>query len=41
MESIIGVFGVDFVVNVFVEFFAIFDGEVDDDVETDDSVSVV
>ncbi len=35
VELVIWVFGVDFVVDLLVEAFAVVDGEVDDDVETD------
>lgn len=35
MEFVIWVFGVDFVIDVLIEAFAVVDGEVDDDVETD------
>ena len=35
VELIIWVFGVDFVVDMLVEVFAVFNGEADDDVETD------
>ena len=35
MKAVVWVFGVDFVVDVLIEAFAIVDGEVDDDVETD------
>ena len=35
MQSIIWIFGLDFVVNVFAEAVSIFDGEVDNDVEID------
>ena len=36
MEFVIWVFGVDFVIDVLIEAFAVVGGEVDDNVETDD-----
>lgn len=41
MEFVIWVFGVDFVVDVLVKFFAVLNGEVDDNVETDGFIGVV